>query len=134
MSGLKGDLSSLAKFQKDLRSLPTTVAIEAAAKAAPILTALVHETFNASENAYGNLWSPGADGRKVTLRKSGKLFSNVAYTATGTKIRLKLGASYAKYQVGRRPVAPRQDAPLPVAYSAALARVAVAAVKKALGR
>ncbi len=125
-------IASLTQFQQDLRRLPTTVAIEVAAKAAPVLTALVHETFNASEDAYGGLWAPGFDGRKVTLRKSGGLYANVAYTAVGTKIRLRLGVKYARFQVGKRPVAPRGG--LPVAYSQALARLTVEAVKRSLGR
>ncbi len=105
-----------------------------AAAAAPVLTALVHETYNASENAYGTSWVPGADGQKVTLRKSGKLAKNVAYTAVGTKIRLKLGVPYAKYQVGKRPIAPTQGGALPVAYSEALARLSVRICREELGR
>lgn len=127
-------IASMAKFEADLRRLPTSVAIEAARLAAPKLTALVKEGFAQSETPYGVGWLPGADGQKVTLRKSGSLEKQTVYTAVGTKIRLRLGVSYAKYQVGRRPVAPQRGGALPAAYSAALADAAVEAVKRGLGR
>jgi len=126
-------IASLAKFSAGLRSLPTIVAIKVAEAAAPILTGLVHATFEASENAYGTSWVPGADGQTVKLRKSGNLAKNVAYTAVGTKIRLRLGTSYAKYQVGRRPIAPPQGGALPVAYAKALSDVAAQVIRAELG-
>lgn len=133
MSNAKA-IASMANFEADLRRLPTTVAIEAARLAAPKLTELVKVTFSQAETPYGVGWLPGADGQKITLRKSGALEKNVAYTATGTRIRLRLGVSYAKYQVGRRRVAPRRGGALPAAYSAALADAAVEACKRGLGR
>jgi hypothetical protein len=127
-------IASLNKFQQDLRRLPTVVAQKVAAAAAPVLTQLTQATFNSSEDAYGNSWAPGSEGQKITLKKSGSLFSKIHYVAIGTKLRVALGVKYAKYQVGRRPVTPRQGSPLPVAYSEALARAAVAVCKAELGQ
>lgn len=127
-------ITSLQKFSADLRRLPTVLAQRVAAEAAPVLTDIALETFNAGENAYGTVWSPKADGTVATLRKSGRLANTVHYVAIGTKLRLALGVSYAKYQVGRRPITPPQGAPLPVAYSDALKRTAVKVIKERLGR
>ncbi len=127
-------MSSLAQFAAKLRQLPTIVAQKVAAQAAPVLTSLVQETFDASENAYGTSWSPGAEGQIVTLKKSGALSRGLSYVAVGTKLRMRLAVSYAKYQVGRRPVAPPQGGSLPVAYSDALARVAASVIKTELGQ
>ena len=134
MSGLSGLVGSLSKFQADLRRLPTVVAQRVAAESAGTITRLVEQTFSASENAYGIGWAPGAEGQKVTLRKSVALARGLVYVATGTRIRLKLAVKYAKYQVGKRPVAPSQGAPLPLAYATALSRTAIAICRAELGR
>ncbi len=129
---IKGDLSSISKFSASLRRLPLVVAAKAALEAAPILTSMVEETFNASEDSYGNLWDPGKDGSKITLRETGALAQGLKYVAVGTKLRLRLAVAHAKYQIGRRPVAPSQGGELPVAYSRALARVISEVCKREL--
>ncbi len=111
-------IASLNQFAAKLRELPRVLAIEVAAKAAPIITELGKETFNASEDAYGNAWAPGAEGQKVDLKETGSLYKNIRYVAVGTKVRSALGVPYAKYQVGKRPVYPRGE--LPVAYASKL--------------
>jgi hypothetical protein len=130
---LTGNPSSLSKFSADLRRLPTVVAQKVATAAAPVLTDLALETFHAGENAYGSTWKIRDDGTRATLKKSGTLSRYVKYIAIGTKLRLQLGVAYAKYVVGKRPITPQQGAPLPVAYSEALARVAVAICRAEMG-
>ena len=127
-------LANMRDFAKRMRALPATVAIKVAAAAAPVLTELVQATFAASETPYGLGWTTGDDGQVVTLHKSGRLAQSVAYVAIGTRLRMKLGTSYAKYQVGRRPIAPRQGAPLPASYAAALAKAASDVIRTELGR
>lgn len=128
-------ITSLRKFSDDLRRLGSQeTANKVAATAAPVLTGLVQETFNAGENAYGTTWAPGADGQHITLRQSGALARGLQYVATGAKLRMKLAVRYAKYQVGKRPVAPSQGGLLPVAYSEALARTSVKVIKETLGQ
>ncbi len=122
---------ALTDFAATLRKLPRTVAIKVATAAAPVLTQLAQSTFNASEDAYGNAWTPGADGQRITLKKSGSLGNKIHYVAIGTRLRVALGVSYAKYVVGKRPVMPR--GPLPVAYSQALARVTAEVCKREMG-
>ncbi len=95
---------------------------------------MARQTFEAGENPYGNTWAPGADGERVTLRKSGAMFSNIRYVAIGTKLRVALGQSYAKFQIGKRPVFPTQGGALPVEYSRALERTAVDVCRAEMAR
>lgn len=117
------NVSSLHKFSQKLRELPRTVAKDVAFDAAPVITQFANESFERSEDPYGAPWAPGADGKKVTLRKTGKLKRFIHYVAIGTKLRVALGVKYAKYQIGKRPVYPKQGAPLPKKYSNALAEI-----------
>ncbi len=114
------DTSSLKNFTAKLRELPLVLAQKVATAAAPAITAAALETFDAGENPYGNTWEPGKDGDRITLHKSGALERGVRYVAIGTKLRVALGVKYARYQIGKRPVFPRQGADLPAAYVAAL--------------
>lgn len=125
---------SLSQFAADLRNLPRAVALRVTEAAAPVLTELAKETFDASETPDGESWKPGERGQKVTLKKSGDLSKYIRYVAIGTKLRVALGVKYAKYQIGKRPVFPKQGGDLPKAYTEALQRVAVRVVKEALGQ
>lgn len=125
---------SLSQFANDLRRLSRVVAIRVAEEAAPELTKLAAATFDESENPYGLNWAPGAQGQRVTLRKTGALARFIRYVAIGTKLRVALGVPYAKYQIGKRPVFPRQDGDLPTAYVQTLQRTAVRVVREELGR
>src|SRR5579872_1858182 len=98
-------------------------------EAAPALTALAKETFASGEDAYGLTWKPGERGQHVTLRKTGDLERTIRYVAIGTKLRVALGVRYAKYQIGKRPVFPRQGGELPTAYVLTLQRTAVRVIK-----
>lgn len=124
MSGLTGDLSSLSKLSAALRRLPTVGAQKIAEAAAPALTEVALGTFNASQDAFGAPWDAGRRGQAVKLRNSGTLAKYIKYVAIGTKLRVSLGVSYAKYQVGKRPIFPRQGDPLPASYVNTLKRVA----------
>jgi phage gpG-like protein len=125
-------VKSLADFSRDLRALPRVVAIKVAAAAAPVITDLAKKTFNASQEPDGKPWKPGAEGQLVTLRKTGDLAKYVTYVAIGTRLRVALGVKYAKYQIGKRPVYPRQEQGLPESYVRALMRVAVEVVRAEL--
>lgn len=116
---IRGDLGKLRAFEQTLRELPRTLAIRVAEASAGEITRLARGTYGRSENAYGDAWSPGAKGQTVTLHKSGRLGS-FAYVAIGVRLRAQLGPRYAKYQIGRRPILPRNGARLPVAYVGAI--------------
>ena len=125
--------NSLSQFAADLRRLPRVVAQRVAEESAPAITKLAEKTFGASETPYGLNWPPGAHGQIVTLKKSGALFRFIRYVAIGTKLRVALGVPYAKYQIGKRPVYPRQDSALPPEYVQTLQRTAVRVVREELG-
>lgn len=127
-------MRSLRQFSQDLRNLPRVVAIKVAEATAPVLTDLAKSTFDAGEDSYGLPWKPGAEGQRVTLRKTGDLAGQIRYVAIGTLLRVALGVPYAKYQIGKRPVFPRQDGELPDTYVQALERTAVRVVKQELQR
>lgn len=117
---LRGDVGKLRSLEKSLRDLPSTIAFRVAEASAATITRLARGTFEAGQNAYGDDWELGKEGEPVRLRRSGRLAGDVEYVATGTKLRARLGPKYAIYQVGRRPVFPRNGARLPRAYVEAL--------------
>lgn len=127
-------MKSLQQFAADLRRLPRVVAHRVATEAAPALTAEARRTFNEGETPYGVPWAPGKKGQKVTLRKSGDLERYVRYVAIGTRLRIALGVFYAKYQIGKRPVFPRQSTELPPSFVSILQRTAVRVVREELSR
>ena len=127
-------MKSLAQFAADLRRLPRVVAIRVTEAAAPVLTELSKASFDASQTPYGVDWKLSKKGQRVTLRKSGDLSRYIKYVAIGTRLRVALGVRYAKYQVGKRPVFPRQGGALPDTYVEALQRTAVNVCKEELGR
>ena len=127
-------MKSLAQFSADLRRLPKVVAIKVAEAAAPVITELAKSTFDASETPEGAAWKLGKKGQKVTLRKSGRLVRDIRYVPIGSRLRVALGVDYARFQIGRRPVFPRQSGSLPPAYVEALQKVAVRIVREELGK
>lgn len=116
----RSDTSSLSKFSRSLSEMPKNVAIDVAQRAAPIITAFANESFASSSDPYGVPWAPGEDGQKITLVDTGDMRRDIRYEANGTKLRVKLGQDYAKYQIGKRPVYPKQGGLLPRKYSDAL--------------
>jgi hypothetical protein len=132
VSGLRGNVGTLRALEAKLRELPRVVAIKVASGSASTITALARGTFAAGENAYGDAWETGADGQAVTLHRSGALAAGVSYVATGTRLRARLGPKYARYQVGKRPIFPRNGARMPVAYAEALRLKASATIRAEL--
>jgi len=128
-SGLRGDISTLARFSAKLSAFPRVIANKVAAAAAPALTAVAQGTFSAGETAYGVGWQPKVDGDRATLNVTGSLARGIQYVAIGTLLRVRLAVDYAKYQVGKRPVFPTQGSPLPAVYRNALAQAAADVIR-----
>lgn len=124
--------ATLEKFARELAKLPRVLAAKVAERAAERITELGRETFEQQQDAYGNEWEPGHDGKTVDLVESGALENNLKYVAIGTKLRSSLGVPYAKYQIGKRPVYPKGT--LPPAYVEELQRTAVEVIKEELGK
>lgn len=127
---LKGSVQSIANFTQALRKIKTVTAQKIAEKAAEKITEIGKRAFEAGQDPYGNDWTPGADGDAVTLKKTGALERTLRYVANGTKIRVALTVPYAKYQIGKRPVFPKQGGTLPAEYTETLQRVAVDVIKQ----
>ena len=123
---------SLKELSANLRRLPTTLAAKVTAAAAPALTSVANSTVAASQDPYGVPWAPGADGKKVTLHRTGALLGFLHYVGIGTRLRVSLGVRYAKYQLGRRPVFPRQGAALPPDYVKTLQQTTAQAIRSSL--
>lgn len=132
-AGLTGDLSRLRSLERSIRALPLVVAQKVAAASAGTITTMARATFDAGENAYGDTWLESAEGKRVTLHRTGGLESGVGYVATGTRLWARLGPKYSRYQVGPRPVFPRAGARLPVRYVEALAASTSAVIRGELG-
>lgn len=132
MSRVLGDLSTLGKLKSAIRHLPVELGTKVAASVAPKIDELARRTFNASENAYGDPWEPGAQGQTVTLRKTGRLAEGVRYVAIGTTMRAKLGPGYAKWQVGKRPIFPRGK--LPIIYRTVITNAAFKLIREQMTR
>lgn len=127
-------LKSLKQFAQDLRRLPRVVAIRVAAEAAPEISKLADASFEARSTPYGKPWAPGVKGQPVTLQKTGALLRYIRYVAIGTRLRVALGVPYAKWQIGKRPVYPKQAGELPDSYVQVLERTAARVVKEELFR
>jgi len=125
--------SSLTKFAQNLRRLPRVLAQRVADRGAPAISSLARGSFDAGQTPYGIPWAPGAQGQRVTLRKTGALERFLRYVAIGTKLRVALGTSYAKYQIGKRPVFPGAGG-LPPGYVDALRRATREVAGEELGR
>lgn len=119
------DTSSLSRFSNALRTMSRGLASAIAAKAAPVISDFAAKSFASSTDPYGVAWVPSVTGDTVKMRKTGALSRFIRYVAIGTKLRVSLGVPYAKYQIGRRPVYPRQGGALPAEYSDALKRIAI---------
>ena len=132
MSGLVGNPRTLKDLNRKIQALPVQVQERIAAKVAPQLTALALESFGRGEDPYGATWQEGADGKPVTLEITGRLKGGLVFVSIGRKVRAKLGAPYAKYQVGKRRVLPPGGRALPVAWSEAIGATAAAEIKEAL--
>lgn len=125
-------IPSLRQFATDLRRLPRTVSQRVTSTAAPAITALAKATFAAGTDPYGHAWAPGVDGQSVTLRQTGDLEKFVFYVGIGRALRVSLGVKHARYQIGKRPVFPRQDGALPASYVQTLSRIAVDIIRQEL--
>ena len=131
-AGLTGDIGKIRLLEKSIRDLPRVIGAKVAASAALEISRLARATFYAGQNAYGDRWLPGYDGKPVDLRETGALAGGVAYVATGTKLRARLGPAYAKYVIGKRPIFPTGK--LPLAYQAALHADAVRVIRGELAK
>jgi hypothetical protein len=127
--GLTGNLDTLRQLKRRLVDLPRSVAHDVSQRAAPALTELTRDAFDAGRSVYGGSRPAGVDGQALSLRKTGDTARLLRFSANGTVVRCVLGPKYAKYLIGKYDILP--NGALPAAWSAAL-RDLVASTKAAL--
>jgi hypothetical protein len=114
--GLRGDLGSIKGLKSTLRQLPTSIAHDVSKRAAPAMTGLTKQAFDAKRTVYGDPRPLSrATGKPLSLEKSGLTKSTLKFTAQGTIVRCVLGTKYAKYLIGKYSVLP--NGALPAAWS-----------------
>lgn len=125
-------VAGLAELRAELAKLPR-VGERAASLAAGRLTADYQASFAARTGPNGEPFSPTVKGTTPSLRKSGRLFSQVRFVQAGTQLRVSLAAvPYAKYQI-KRGILPRGGAPVPARWKAILDTAGSDAIREALG-
>lgn len=91
--------------------MPVTIAHDVAQRAAPALTTKTREAFDAGRSVYGEPRPNGADGKPLTLRKSGSVSRDLRFVANGSIVRCVLGPDYARYLIGKYGVLPNGALP-----------------------
>ncbi len=104
--------AALLGLKQSLQKLPTTVAVDVASRAAPALTDLSRGAQSSQRGVYGDSYPIGADGRQLTLRRTGAVARSLGFDSTGTVVRCVLSERYAKYLVGKYSILP--NGPIPV--------------------
>jgi hypothetical protein len=110
--GLRGDLSSIKGLKASLRALPLSVAHSVAQRAAPAMTGLTRQAHASGKSVYGEPYPKGADGRPLTLERTGATKATLRFNASGTIVRCVLGTPYAKYLIGKYGVLPNGAMPV----------------------
>ena len=123
---LRGDISKISQLKSRLRELPTTVAADVAARAAPAMTALTTEAHAARRGVYGTPYKGG-----VSLERTGAMGRALSFRADGRIVRCvlgprdKRGTQYGKYLIGRYQILP--NGALPAEWSRRLGEIVASA-------
>ena len=123
---------ALDKLRADLLRLPSVTA-RIAELGAVKFSELAAADFAAHRSPYGEAWGTGETGKPLDLEESGRLRGNaIKYVANGRTIRASVAAiPYSKYQL-KRGILPARGR-LPVAWGAALKKIADDELKKHMG-
>lgn len=123
MAGLRGDLSSIRKLKASLRALPVSIAHDVSQRAAPAMTALTEQAFEAKRNVYGEArpLSTSAGHKQLTLRRTGAVHGALRFVANGTVVRCVLGPKYARFLIGKYGILP--NGALPTSWSNRLGEI-----------
>ena len=120
--GLRGDVSTIKRFNARLRALPVSLAHDVAQRAAPELTRLAREAHAARQSVYGESRPVGkTTGEVLDLVVTGDTERELRFVANGTIVRCVLGTRYARYLIGKYGLLP--NGALPVAWSDRLAEL-----------
>lgn len=110
-SAMRRGNAALASLKSTLKTLPTTLAVDVASRAGPALTGLTQEANASRRGVYGEAYPIGADGKQLTLHRTGAVAGSLEFLATGTMVRARLPEKYAKYLVGEYNILPNGALP-----------------------
>jgi hypothetical protein len=135
MSRVKGPpTENLRRFNKRLTELPRTVAVEAARRAAPVISRYARASFDSGRTVYDSLRPLGSHGNALSLVKTGKARASLLFTSDGgSKIRAVLSAPYVKYLIGKFKILPIGNAAMPMRWRLALATLVAEIIGRAVG-
>lgn len=118
MSGITGDFRTLGSMRKRLTQVESAPR-RTAQVVAPIFGRDVQAEFASESGPTGKKWKADkpktyALGTKSILTRSGALFATIKAVAEGAKVRISIGTSYLRYQLGKgRDPLPKRNAPKP---------------------
>lgn len=111
---------TIKNLNRKLQSIGPKTAAYVAQEVAPLLSAEGLRTFDQQTAPSGWKWPPGKKPGDGDLVRDGSLRRFVRYRAYGSKVAVRIGVSYAIYQIGKRPVYPFQTLRLTPAYEKAI--------------
>lgn len=108
---LRGNISSIGALKARIRKMPVLVAETVAKKAAPSMTALTNQAFDAKRSVYGEPRPVGVSGRPLTLEASGETRRRLFFASNGTIVRASLGTRWARFLIGKYGILPNGALP-----------------------
>lgn len=135
-----GPVLNVQRLQKALRQSPASVAVAAAAKAAPYMTTETRTALHSGRTVYDETRPASVDGGALSLRRTGAMWDALAFAADGRLLRTRefpLAAGharptqYVKYLIGRYRILP--NGPLPLAWQTHLRGLLAAEIEDFYG-
>lgn len=121
MSGVRGNVNNLRKFNQRLAALPTHIARDVTARVASVITAMAKSDYASGNTCYGAGRPGGVTGKALDLIDSGFTFDHMQFVSDGTsKIRASINARYVKYLIGKYGILPSGNAVLPLKWQRAI--------------
>jgi hypothetical protein len=104
--------NALTEFKRKLGALPLSLAHDVAQRAAPSLTRLSNQAYDAGMKVYGEARPLGVDGKSLSLVKSGDTRAKVRFVTEGRIVRCSIPLKYARYLIGKYGILPNGHMPV----------------------
>lgn len=112
----------MQSLRRAVAKMPATSAARIAAQAAPEVSALTRQAFDSETTVYASPRPKSADGKPLTLVRSGASREALRFVAEGTRMRTAVLPPYTRYLIGRYDVLP--NGPLPAEWRERLNEIA----------
>lgn len=113
---------SIESLKKALRKAPITVAARIASRAAPVISGLAGDAYDAGMTVYGRPRPLSVEGKPLDLERTGDSRRAMAFIATGRDIRTARLPRYTKFLIGRYDILP--NGPLPQGWRERITQIA----------